>query len=105
LDKQIDEIQYEVQSAIARLNESHRVVKLYSDNILPASRQNVESAQANYAAGKLDFLRLIEAQRQLIGYREKQYEATADYQRRVAELERILAGPIPQPAEALQESR
>lgn len=105
LDKQIDEIQYEVQSAIARLNEGRRVVQLYSDSILPASRQNVESAQANYAAGKLDFLRLIEAQRQLINYREKQYEAGADYHRRLAELERVLAGPIPQPAEPLQESR
>jgi outer membrane protein TolC len=105
LDTQIDDIQYEVQSAIAHLNESRRVVKLYSDSILPASRQNVESAQANYAAGKLDFLRLIEAQRQLINYREKQYEAAADYNRRLAELERVLAGPIPQPAEALQESR
>jgi outer membrane protein TolC len=95
LDRQSDEIQYEVQAALSRLSESRRIVKLYTDNILPASRQNVESAQANYEAGKLDFLRLIESQRQLIGYREKHYESIAEYHRRIAALERVLAGPIP----------
>lgn len=94
LDRQIDEIQYEVHAALSRLSESRRVVKLYTDSILPAARQNVESAQVNYEAGKLDFLRLIEAQRQLIGYREKHYESIAEFHRRIAELERVLAGPI-----------
>jgi outer membrane protein, heavy metal efflux system len=94
LERQIDEIQYDVHAAFARLNESQRVAKLYTDSILPASRQNVESAQANYEAGKLDFLRLIEAQRQLIGYREKQFEAEVEYHRRLAELESVVAGPV-----------
>jgi outer membrane protein TolC len=94
LEQRIDEIQNEVQASIARLNEAKRVVALYNDSILPAAQKNIESAQAGYVSGRVDFLRLIEAQRQLINYREKQYEAVADYHRRLAELERVLAGPV-----------
>ena len=75
---------------------TRRVVKLYTDSIRPAANENVQSAQANYEAGKLDFLRLIEAQRQLINYREPHYEAVAEYHRRLAELERVLGGAPPQ---------
>ena len=94
LEQQIDQINYEVQAAVARLNQSRRNSQLYADPILPAARLSVESAQAGYEAGaKVDFLRLIEAQRRLIDYREKQYEAGAEYHRREAELERVLGGP------------
>jgi outer membrane protein TolC len=96
LEQRIDEIQNDVQASIARVNEAKRVVALYNDSILPAAQKNIESAQAGYVSGRVDFLRLIEAQRQLISYREKQYEAVAEYHRRLAELERVLAGPIAQ---------
>ena len=93
-EQQIDQIHYDVQAAVARLNQSHRNLQLYSDPIIPAARRSVESAQPLYETGKLDFLRLIEAQRRLIEFREKQYEATVEYHRRAAELERVLGGPV-----------
>jgi outer membrane protein TolC len=98
LEQRTDEIQNDVQGSVARLTESSRVVKLYDDTILPAAQKSIEAAQASYVSGKLDFLRLIEAQRQLIRYREKQYEAVADHHRRFAELERVLGGPVTESA-------
>jgi len=68
--------------------------QLYRDRIVPAAKQNVESARAGYTAGKVDFLRLIEAQRQLINLREEQVETVSNYHRRRAELERAAAVPI-----------
>ena len=56
----------------------------------PLSQQSLQSARANYTAGKVDFLRLIDAERQFHGQRERYYEALADYQRRQAELERAV---------------
>jgi outer membrane protein TolC len=91
----VDQIQEEVQAAADRLEKSRGIVQVYSDKIVPAAELNVRSAVIGYEAPKLDFLRLIEAQRQLIEIREKQYEAIADYHRRLAELERALGGPIP----------
>lgn len=91
------DIQYEVQAAWEQLDESRRTVQLYEQQFLPAAKQNVDTARANYDAGKSDFLALILAQRQLIGLREKQQQAIADYHRRRAELERALGGPMPNP--------
>ena len=52
----------------------------------------VKSARANYTAGKTDFLRLVDAQRQLYGQWEKFYQAQTDYHRRLAEMCRAVGG-------------
>lgn len=88
--REVDTIHNSVDSAYARLEESRRTVQLYHDRILPAAEANVEAALAGYNTGTLDFLRLIEAQRQLIDLRERHFQAMAEYQRRRAELERIV---------------
>jgi outer membrane protein TolC len=92
----LDGVRYEVQSAHARAEQARQVVALYWEKILPLSRRNVDSAQANYTAAKVDFLRLIDAQRQLNAQQEMYYQAIADYHRRLAELDRAVgeqAGP------------
>ena len=90
----LDDVRYEVQSAHARAEQARQVVGLYQERILPISRRNVESAQANYTSGKLDFLRLIDAQRQLNTQQEMYYQAIAEYHRRLAELERAVGQPV-----------
>ena len=87
-----DQARYEVQSAYAELVESDRVVRLYDENILPVANQYVQSSRANYTAGKIDFLRLVDAQRQLYGQWEKYYQAQTDYHRRLAALQRAVGG-------------
>lgn len=89
-DQRVDNIRHDVQTAHARLEESRQTVQLYTEKILPAAQDNVTSARAEYIAGKLDFLRLIEAQRQLIELEEKRHGAVTDFHRRLAELERIV---------------
>ena len=94
-EQRIDDTRNEVQSGYERVNESRQVVELYRQRIVPASGQNVASAETGYTAGRVDFLRLVEAQRQLIKLREDQYQAIADYHRRLAELQRAVGGPLP----------
>lgn len=88
--QQVDSIRQDVETGLARLDGSRRTVALYTDRILPKARENVESANAGYVAGTVDFLRLIEAQRELIELQEKHQSAIADYHRRRAELERAV---------------
>lgn len=95
LEALIDQANYDVQSAVARLDESRQAVQLYTQSILPASERNIESAMAGYTAGSVDFLRLIEAQRQLYSQQGAYYEALAEVQRRAAELELAVGGPVP----------
>jgi len=78
-------------SGRCRLNESRRVVKLYDAASYRLPQKKHRIWQAGYVAGKVDFLRLIEAQRQLSAT-EKSSRGHADYHRRSCELERVLAG-------------
>jgi outer membrane protein, heavy metal efflux system len=71
-------------------------LKLYQDRLIPAVEQNMAEARANYEVNKLSFLNLAQAQRQWIEMREKQQEALANYHRRLAELERVVASPLPE---------
>jgi outer membrane protein, heavy metal efflux system len=95
LDGLVAQTQFEVQEAYEQLEESRQVVLLYAERIIPAAEDSVQSAAAEYQTGKLDFLRLIQAQRDLIGRRELQVEAVAEYHIRRAELERAIGGPLP----------
>lgn len=85
-----DTIRGEVQSAYARVQGSRHKIEVFESKILPAAQENLRAAQSGYEAGTVDFLRLIEAQRQILDLREKYQIAVADYHRRMAELERAV---------------
>lgn len=89
--KQLD-IQYEVQQAYERLEESRKTVELYRQKLIPTAQLNVEATRANYENAKATFLDLAVAQRQLIELREKEQEAAVSYHQRLAELRRALGG-------------
>ena len=94
-----DHVQFEVQSALVRVVETQKIARLYVAKILPAAEQNLKSARANYVAGKVDFLRLVDAERQLNSEQERSFQTIAEYHRRAAELERAVGGPLPEPSE------
>jgi outer membrane protein TolC len=103
-DRQTDQAGFEVQQAYEQWRESVRIVQLFDKEVLPAARKNVEAARTNYAAGRVPFLTLIEAQRSVVGLQDRYYVATADFFRRRTALQRSLTGtpattPIPMPAE------
>jgi outer membrane protein TolC len=89
-----DQVSFQVQEAYARLQRSARSVALYRDTILKAAEANVKAAQSAYVTGKIPFLSLIEAQRNVVGLRDRYYEAVADYFRRRATLERAVGAPL-----------
>lgn len=94
LASRVNQVQFQVQEAYEQLLESERILALYEKTILPAARENVKAAQTAYVTGKTPFLSLIEAQRNLVNLRDRDYEARADYFRRLATLERVIGGPL-----------
>jgi outer membrane protein, heavy metal efflux system len=87
-----DQARYEVQSTYAELAETQKILRLYDETILPTAKQYTQSARANYTAGKIDFLRLIDAQRQLYGQLDKYHQSQIDYYRRIAAMTRAVGG-------------
>ncbi|MBN8625571.1 MAG: TolC family protein [Planctomycetes bacterium] len=94
-EQRMDDVNQEVESAYAQVAEMRAIVELYETRTLPAADQNVASARNDYMANRGDFLRLITAQRQLLLLQEKHQEAIAGYLSRLAELERVVGGPVP----------
>jgi outer membrane protein TolC len=91
----VDDVQREVQTAYEQVTAAADLVELYRARIVPAARQNVEAARAGYVAGRVDFLRLIEAERQLINLLVEEQDLIAGYHALRAELERAIGGPLP----------
>jgi outer membrane protein TolC len=95
LNRLTDDVNYAVDQAYQETGESDKTVRLYEQTILPAAEQNVKSAQTSYTTAKIPFISLIEAERSVVGLRDRYYEATADAFRRRAALERAVGGPLP----------
>jgi cobalt-zinc-cadmium efflux system outer membrane protein len=101
LDAQITEIVFETEQARQQVIESQQALAVYRDRLLPTAEQSIESARASYTAGRLDFLRLIESQRQLLTLKDDYYAALAEYHQRLATLDRVTGASLP----VLQEPR
>ncbi len=95
-ESRMAEISFQVQSAFERLAQGREVVHLFVDRILPATEANLQAAQANYTTGKVDFLRLLDAERQYNSQQERYQQAVGEYQTRLAELERAIGGLLPE---------
>jgi outer membrane protein, heavy metal efflux system len=89
------DIQYEVATASEQVEESRRILQLYSERIVPAAEQNIAAVRSNYDVNKSSFLDLATAQRKSVEIREKQEEALTTYHSRYAELTRAVGGTIP----------
>ena len=97
LEGRVNQVRLQVQEAYEQLLESERILALYDKSILPAAQENVKGAQSAYVNGKTPFLSLVEAERSVVSVRERYFEATADYFRRRATLERVIGGPLDRP--------
>jgi outer membrane protein, heavy metal efflux system len=92
----VDEIRGDLTADYQQLDESRRAVELLSQKAVPIAEDNLTSARGNYTAGKLDFLRLLESERQTIMLQEKKEQATADSYRALATYEHAAGGLLPQ---------
>jgi outer membrane protein TolC len=94
-DAKTAEVAFEVEQARQRVLESRQSLAVFENRILPAAKQSVDAGKAGYTAGSLDFLRLVESQRQSLSLQEQYYAAMAEYQQRLAELKRAVGTPAP----------
>jgi outer membrane protein TolC len=97
LDNQINQVNFQVQQAYAQVSQSRKAVRLYEKSVLPAAQANIKAATSAYVTGKINFLSLLETERNLIGLRDRYYELLASYYSRKATLERVIGGPLEPP--------
>jgi outer membrane protein TolC len=84
------QLQGELAGQIAAFDAARQTEVLVRTQLLPQSDLSLQSALAAYEAGKVDFVTLLDAQRQIRGARSSLLKARVDAQLRLAEIERIL---------------
>ncbi|NBR07481.1 MAG: TolC family protein [Planctomycetes bacterium] len=86
-----DQINFQVQEAYEQLKESVQVMELFKKTTLPAIQANVREAQASYISGKIPFLTLVAAQKELYLAKDRFFQVQAEAFRRKAALDRVTA--------------
>jgi outer membrane protein, heavy metal efflux system len=84
----------ELAQACQRLAAIEKEIETLRMTLLPGAQSAYEAATKGYQLGKFGFLDVLDAQRTLFQTRSQYLRALADYQRGVAEIERLIGGPL-----------
>ncbi|SHG48310.1 outer membrane protein, cobalt-zinc-cadmium efflux system [Fodinibius roseus] len=83
-----------LQAAYNRLDAAAHEVNQLQEQVLPGAKTAFEAAQIGYRQGKFDYLEVLDAQRTLFSTRTRYIQALAEYNRAVAEVERLIGTPL-----------
>jgi cobalt-zinc-cadmium efflux system outer membrane protein len=86
------EVLAEVESFRADLERNRKRVELYRGGILLQARQSLESAEAGYEVGKVDFMTLISNWMMVQNYELQYFSALAEYRKALAGYEQATGG-------------
>lgn len=79
----------DLRTAFLRAQTARRLVESYRTSLLPQAESALKVAESGYRAGWTTFLDLLDAQRSLLNFKLEYYQYLAEYEARVAELERV----------------
>lgn len=80
----------EVKEMWVMVDIQKRSISLYKTTIIPLARSSLNSSLAGYRGGKVDFLSVLDNQRELIDAQINYYSALAKYEQSLADLERTV---------------
>ena len=82
----------ELETALYKSRDAESRTELYQKNLLPKAEQAYNVAQQAFAAGRSDFLSLVDAQRTLLEFQLAYERARTDQALAVAEIEALVGG-------------
>src|SRR5699024_9094251 len=85
----LTEVTRALQEAYNRMQASYREVQQLQNEVLPGAQSAFDGIQTGYRQGKFDYLEVLDAQRTLFTSRTRYIQALAEYNRAVAEVERL----------------
>ena len=94
-DAQVNAAFLQIQQALIRARAAERSLKLYRDTLRPQAEAAFRSAGAAYEHDRTDFLNLIDSQNLLLDVETSYLKAAADFDTRIAELERAIGAALP----------
>lgn len=85
-----DQVFFQIKDALVEVETQRALVVLLRDTHIPQAEQSLEASNAGYQTATVDFLSLIDSLRVLEDFRLALFRAMADFEKRWAELERVV---------------
>jgi len=85
-----NELTYQVQDALARIESQHEAARLLRDDILPKARQTVDVSLTGYRSGEVDFLDLLDNWQALLRFERLYHQNVAQLEQALADLQRAV---------------
>jgi outer membrane protein TolC len=79
----------QVQNQWIAIQSMDRVIRIYSDGLIPQAQATLKSAVATYRVGKVDFQTLLSAEVDVLRLKQQYYRAVADHEIAVAKIQQI----------------
>ncbi len=80
--------------ALYNYNDAVRQIHLYGETLIPKAEQALNASEAGYRGGKVDFVNIMDGERDLLAFRLAYERALADHEQRIAELEMLVDTPV-----------
>ena len=78
-----------IKGVYFKLTNSHRLITLYSDNLIPQANRAMQVAQLQYRENKGSIAKYLETQSTWLNFQLAYQRAIADYAKNLAEMERL----------------
>jgi outer membrane protein TolC len=91
----------QVADLFAQAQSQQDLLTLLQQDILLKTRQTLKVSVQAYNVGEVDFLQLIDNWRQLLRYQISYYRLEASLRQTIAQLEQVVGGFVPEPAESV----
>jgi outer membrane protein TolC len=95
---------HEIQETLIRADSARRLVELYRDTLRPQAQATLRATSAAYQTDQTDFLNLIDSQNTMLDVEYSYFRALAEFDSRIAELERAIGTAVPRGSQARLEA-
>ncbi|MBW6519511.1 MAG: TolC family protein [Desulfoarculaceae bacterium] len=90
-----NEIRFGIADGLARLERNRRLTELYQGGIISQAEVTLDASLAAYRVGQKEFMKVLESQMALFSYQQDYYEAVAEHEMVLAQLEALVGTPLP----------
>ncbi len=84
----------DVRMMLYKHKNAVRQIGLYANTLIPKAQQALDASEAGYRAGKVDFVNLLDGERELLDFSLDYEMALAEHLQRIAELEMLVGQPL-----------
>jgi outer membrane protein TolC len=95
----LNRIRLGIGDALARLEGSRNLARLYDQGIIPQANSSYEATLTSYRAGKAEFMSVLDSRMAVFNYEREYHDAVAEHQMQLARLEAVVGTSLSTPVQ------